>query len=201
MSYSSELTKERILHSAKEEFLNKGFMASNLREIAKNAKVTTGALYNHYKSKEDLFEVIVGDFAQEVLLLFTKLHEEVGDNYDFDSAETTEDMGKGTFAVLDLLYNNFKLSKLLFSCSTGTKYENFVDKMIEVEERSSIKAVERDNFKLDKINRFFIHVMSTSGITNMLEAIHHDLTREEAFEYIAKVQRFYYAGTKEILGQ
>ncbi len=201
MSYSSELTKERILHSAKKEFLSKGFTAANLRIIAENAKVTTGALYNHYKNKEDLFEVLVGDFAQELLLLFKKLHEEVGDGYDFDSAETVEDVGKGTFAVLDLLYNNFELSKLLFSCSAGTKYEAFVDIMIDVEEKSSIKAVECANFKLDKINRFFIHVISTSGITNMLEAIHHDLTREEAYEYIAKIQRFYYAGTKEILGQ
>ncbi len=200
MSYSSELTKERIIVCAKEEFLKKGFINANLREISTNAKATTGAIYNHFKGKDGLFDAIVGDFAEELLSLFTKLHNEVEGDYDFDSAKTSEDMGVGTYEVLNFLYSDFPLAKLLFCCSVGTKYENFADKMVDIEEQASIRVIEGVNFKLDKINRFFVHVIATSGINNMLEAIHHDLSKEEAFEYISKVQKFYYAGTKEILG-
>ncbi len=200
LSFSSELTKERIIESAKKEFLKNGFVNANLREIATNAKATTGAVYNHFKGKDGLFEAIVGDFAKELLSQFTKLHDEVESGYDFDSTETAEEMGKGTYQVLNFLYSDFLRAKLLFCCSVGTKYENIADKMIEVEEQASIRVIESVNFKLSKINRFFVHVIATSGINNMLEAIRHDLTREEAFEYISKVQKFYYAGTKEILG-
>ncbi len=200
MSYSSELTKERIISSAQEEFLKKGFIHANLRDIATNAKATTGAIYNYFKGKEGLFDYIVAGFAEQLLQLYTKVHDEAAEEYDFESAQSPENVGSGTWAVLEYLYSDFELAKLLFCCSVGTQYENFVDKMIEVEERSTLQVVESENFKLDKINRFFIHVMSTSGIQNMLEAIHHDLSREEAFEYIGKIQKFYYAGTKEILG-
>ncbi len=201
MSYSSEQTKERILACAAQEFLANGFAGANLRTIATNAKATTGAVYNHFNGKDGLFEAIVGDFAATLLELYIKLHNDVASSYDFDSADDNEAMGKGTFAVLDYLYQHFELAKLLFCCAGGTKYENFVHQMVEVEEQSTIKAIEGSGFELNKVNRFFIHVIASSGLSNMLEAIHHDLSREEALEYIAKVQRFYYSGTKEILEQ
>ncbi len=200
LSYSSELTKGRILACAKEEFLKKGFINANLREIATNAKATTGAVYNHFKGKDGLFEAIVEDFANNLLELYKKAHEEVEGEYDFESADISENMGKGTNIILNYLYSDFELSKLLFCCSGGTKYEKFVEELIEIEEKSSLAFMENDNFKLTKVNKFFVHVIATSGLNDMLEAIHHDLSKEEAFEYIGKIQRFYYAGTKEILG-
>ncbi len=200
MSYSSELTKERILSCAKQEFLDKGFLDANLREIATKSKATTGAIYNHFNGKDGLFEAIVGEFADQLLSTFKRLHDEAEDTYDFNSAETPNDIGKGTNIVLDMLYQNFELSRLLFCRAVGTKYEHFIEKMIEIEELSSIKVMEDQNFELNEINRFFIHVISTSGINNMLEAIRHGLSHKEAYEYMSKVQRFYYAGSKEILG-
>ncbi len=201
MSYSSELTKERILTCAKVEFLKNGFINTNLREIAKNAKVTTGALYNYFDGKDALFEAIVGEFADNLLKLYKKVHKEAEEQYDFESADITENMGQGTKIVLEYLYSNFELSKLLFCASANTKYEKFVDELIDIEEKASLLYMESINFELKKINRFFVHVISTSGLNNMLEAIHHDLSREEAIEYIGKIQKFYYKGTKEILGQ
>ncbi len=200
MSYSSELTKERILICAKEEFLKKGFIQANIRDIATNAKATTGAIYNHFKSKDGLFEAIIGEFATNLMALFLKAHDDVKGQYDYDSAGISDNIGTGTNIVLEYLYSDFERSKLLFSCSQGTQYENFVDELIEVEEKSSLAFMENEDFKPTKINKFFVHVISTSGINNMLEAIHHDLSKEEALEYIGKIQKFYYAGSKEIIG-
>ena len=50
-----------ILSAAIQEFLEKGFTSASLRNIAKKAGVTTGALYGYYDSKEDLFEALVGE--------------------------------------------------------------------------------------------------------------------------------------------
>ena len=50
MSYSSDLTKNRILECAKEEFLDKGFEEAQVAGIAKLANVTTGAIYRHFKN-------------------------------------------------------------------------------------------------------------------------------------------------------
>ncbi len=201
MSYSSELTKKRIISCAKKEFINKGFIDTNIRDIAKNAKATTGAVYNHFKSKKGLFYAIVGEFAENLLALYKQSHEDAKDNYDFESAKISESMGKGTNEILNFLYSDFELSKLLFCCSVGTKFENFVDELIKIEEESSLAFMANHNYEITKVNKFFVHVISTSGLNNMLEAIHHDLSREEAFLYIGKIQKFYYSGTKEILGK
>ncbi len=200
MSYSSELTKERIILSAKEEFLKKGFVNANLREIAKKAKVTTGALYNHFKNKESVFEAVVGSVADELFTLFDEAHKASPQHIIFSDDSKREEMKRGSFEVLDYIYDNLEEAKLIFFHSRGTKYENFIEKMIEIEEESSLKELKGEGFTLDKINRFFVHVMATSGVTNMIEAIHHGLSRKEAFEYMEKIQKFYYAGTKEIVG-
>ena len=52
-------TREMLLASAKQEFLEKGYQGASLRSICKNAGVTTGALYFFFQDKEDLFAAIV----------------------------------------------------------------------------------------------------------------------------------------------
>ena len=47
-------TKDKLLISAKQEFLEKGYQKASLRNICKNAGVTTGALYFFFQDKEDL---------------------------------------------------------------------------------------------------------------------------------------------------
>ena len=51
----------RILESAKEEFLDKGFLGASLNNICRKAGVTTGALYKRFKGKEELFSALVDD--------------------------------------------------------------------------------------------------------------------------------------------
>ena len=59
MSKPDKSIDPRILKSAKEEFLSQGYEKASLKTICANAKVTTGALYKRYKSKEELFTAVV----------------------------------------------------------------------------------------------------------------------------------------------
>ena len=54
-------TLENIHRAAKAEFLEKGYKDASLRNIVKSVGMTTGAFYGYYKSKEELFEAIVGE--------------------------------------------------------------------------------------------------------------------------------------------
>lgn len=56
------LTKEQtdsILKAAAEEFANKGYAHTSVRDIAKSAGVSVGVIYKYYKDKEDLFNSCV----------------------------------------------------------------------------------------------------------------------------------------------
>jgi AcrR family transcriptional regulator len=201
LSYSSELTKERILDCAKIEFLSKGFAKANMREIARGAKVTTGAMYNHFKNKEMLFEALVGKVANELYILFKNEQKKNDVIKDFLSEETEKVYEKSTFAILDFIYAHLDQMTLLFCHSTGTKYEKFKNKLIKIEEQSILEMLKSYNISLKKSDLFFVHVIASSGVNNMIEAVSHDLPQEQAILYMEKLHAFYYAGWKKILEQ
>ena len=62
-----------ILRSAKEEFLSRGFEGASLRSICKRAGLTTGAFYNHFSRKEDLFDALVAPRIEEFHGLYGKV--------------------------------------------------------------------------------------------------------------------------------
>lgn len=51
-------TKEKIFEAALKLFSEKGFNASSVRDITKEAGVTVAALYNHFRSKNELLKAI-----------------------------------------------------------------------------------------------------------------------------------------------
>ena len=60
------MTLENIHRAAKAEFLEKGYKDASLRNIVKSVGMTTGAFYGYYKSKEELFEAIVGEHYEYI---------------------------------------------------------------------------------------------------------------------------------------
>ncbi len=63
--------KERILQAAVKVFADKSFEGSRIEEIAKEAQVTKSLIYYHFKSKEDIFQVLVDNFIEEYLYLIS----------------------------------------------------------------------------------------------------------------------------------
>lgn len=59
-------TKERIERSALTLFVKRGIAETSIRQIAKAAKVSLGAMYNHYKSKDELAEVLFADLYHQI---------------------------------------------------------------------------------------------------------------------------------------
>lgn len=54
----SETTTEELVAAARQLFAEKGFAGTSIDEIVRSAGVTKGALYHHFKNKEDLFEAV-----------------------------------------------------------------------------------------------------------------------------------------------
>jgi len=60
-------TSNRILTQAMKMFLEKGYHGTSIDEITQGVGVTKGALYWHFKSKEDLLKRIVEEFERQFL--------------------------------------------------------------------------------------------------------------------------------------
>lgn len=55
-----------IIEAAKIEFLQNGFQAASIGNIAKRAGVTTGAIYTRYKGKDELFYSLIKEFLEAI---------------------------------------------------------------------------------------------------------------------------------------
>lgn len=52
-------TKDSILQAARRLFLRQGYHATGMREIAREAGISPGAVYNHFSSKEEILEELL----------------------------------------------------------------------------------------------------------------------------------------------
>ena len=59
--------KEKIIKVALKEFSLKGYQEVNITELANKADMTTGAIYHHFGSKENLYEIIRMEMEQRMV--------------------------------------------------------------------------------------------------------------------------------------
>lgn len=57
--YDSQRTIETILESSARLFLEKGFDKISVQEIANQAKISKGAIYHHFSSKEEILNAVM----------------------------------------------------------------------------------------------------------------------------------------------
>ena len=56
-----EATRMTIEEAAIQLFLEQGYHATSMRQIAEHAGLALGGIYNHFSSKEEIFEAIIID--------------------------------------------------------------------------------------------------------------------------------------------
>jgi AcrR family transcriptional regulator len=54
-------TREEIIASAYQLFLERGYHGTSMRQIARHAGIALGGIYNHFASKEDIFLAVLVD--------------------------------------------------------------------------------------------------------------------------------------------
>lgn len=198
-------TRERILESAKREFMEKGYREASLRNIVKQAGVTTGAFYGYYKSKEEVFEALVKEPADELFAWYDFNHEEyvkkpAGEQIN-GMRQVTDDLVP---EIVQYVYRHFDAFKLLFCYSAGTGYEDYMERLAQVEAKSSlefVKALEAAGYDL-KIHpdERLAHIISSQYFRALYEVVEHELPLAEAAEYLRALSEFSYCGWMGMLG-
>ena len=185
----------KLLDSAREEFLKKGFLKSDLKTICDNAGVTTGAVYKRYKGKEELFAAVVGDV---VSALDSFLEKRSG--VDFSSL-TDDDIRASWKMSYDAMSPMFRMLrsygddfKLLIDKSSGTRFENFshdyVIKMSYAYEQFYKEAYKR-GIAGTKVSRKEFHILLTSFWSSICEPFVHDMSEKQMEEHCLIMCRFF----------
>ncbi len=75
MTTRSDQKRAAVLAAAQAEFQEKGFALSSMDAIAARAAVSKRTVYNHFPSKEALFDAIAGEFWQQSRALMAQTYQ------------------------------------------------------------------------------------------------------------------------------
>ena len=189
---------ESLIESAKNEFLQYGFKDASMRRISSASGVSTNSIYSRFGNKEGLFRAIVREAADGMMEIYLGCIKKAEKALSVERA--IQEGSDGTDVVLKYIYEHKKAFQLIFCHSAGTEYENYFDRLAEIEESYYKKFARKYSGDGGKIDDFFIHVYCRTGWQYMYEILMHDKTYEEADNYMRDVQKFNYAGWRAMLG-
>ncbi len=199
-----DATHEKILQSGKGFFLELGYEGANLRDICKDAGITTGAFYRHFKDKEDLFSALV----QPAYDAFFRVNAD-GNNRGFNNLDSEmkldllENMKVTSRGLVEVIFSNKEDFILLINCSKGTSFEHFVEKVIEVEEEETmifLQMIIEKGYDCVNLTKQQLHTIMSAQCYALFEVVRHDIEKEEALEQVSILIEFFYEGWKKIFG-
>lgn len=207
MTVQEQSTLEKIRAAAMAEFTDKGFMDASLRRIAKEAGVTTGALYGYFRNKEALFAALVGEEYHYILDNYTKAQQ--------DFAKLPEERQPdhlSTFSgdcLLDILHyalspQHLPAIQLLLFGAEGTIFAHLIDEMVAIEVQSTedyMQVLARLGRPSPPIDPHLEHILATGMLNTFFEIIRHELPLAQAEQYLQEMRAFYTAGWMKIMGQ
>ena len=196
-------TQRKILEVGKKEFLSKGFKDASLRKIVADAGFTKGAFYGYYPDKAALFEALVSEAADGLVNMF-----KTAQNAHFDlipSGDTTKSRELSTEYLrhfISYVYDHFDEFKLVLCCAEGTKYENYIHELVELEvDRAEqyYRLLRKKNKIKGSVSRELHHMITSAYFTAAFETVVHDMTRKKAMGYIEELAAFFNSGWDGIL--
>ncbi|MCR5213394.1 MAG: TetR/AcrR family transcriptional regulator [Eubacterium sp.] len=202
MPYDFDKTHEKILESAMNNFSQVGFRDASIRNICKDAGVTNGAFYAHFKSKDELFSALV----EGCLNQFNDLYNGFTD-IKIQSAEDVINMFKMSYTSVETLihyvYENKAIFMLILKNSGGSSYENYVNDLIEEESKNTMIFMESCRAYMKKpenISERIARIGSALVINSMFEAFVAGESEEDNIKDTRLSSDYCIAGYREILG-
>ena len=196
-------TKKKIREVGEREFLKKGFKEASLNHIVAEAGFTKGAFYGYYADKAALFEDLVSSAAEGLVNQFKAAQEAHFDLIPENQAAQSRELSTQYLRhFLDYIYEHFDAFKLILCCADGTKYENYIHDLVELDvartEQYFTALRNRGRLKGDASPELH-HMITSAYFTAVFETVVHDMPREKAVGYIEELAVFFNSGWDGLL--
>ena len=202
MSTKAEDTEKNILNTARKHFLKDGFSGASLRNIVKDAGLTTGAFYKYYPTKEALFDALTDPYIEHIYQIYDRV---VEDFEKLSAKEQTSNMsdtsGDGMDQMIDYIYEHYDNFRLLLKCGDSGKFETFIHNMVDREMRSSleyVKKMKEDGIEIPIVGESLMRMIYTGFFSSIFQIIEHDIDKETAKRNVHKLREFNTGGWERL---
>lgn len=170
MEKTESAVRSRLLEAGKEEFRDRGFLKASLRAICKKADVTTGALYFFFESKAALFEEIVEETVED-------LRQIIGAFTDQEKQLHPEEYDR---VLMEFIWENRDIAKILIDGAEGTRYENFREDTCTKMEQILNERFQKECGK--EADHELVHILVQMKLQGYCELLREDCSREKLLE-------------------
>lgn len=200
MQVKREEVKERIIDSARSEFLCHGYGGASLRTIAEKAGLTKGAVYTYFDNKDDLFCAVAEAAVQQIECVFPVDRDNASMARDFIYAPGAEE--EKTVRIFrdhaKTVLDHHESFQLLLFCAGGSSLQNYKERIIQLYSESFYRFLAFLH-KPHCVGEIFVHTLANTYVGFLEEIVLHEPHREEADIYAGQMAVFVYSGIKNVL--
>ena len=177
--------RNRILSAAKEQFMQRGYLKTSMREIADAVDVGVGNLYNYFENKDELFCVILRPVSDALERMLQEHHGAKGADIMLICSE--EYLKSAVDEYISLINKHGELMKILLFHSQGssleTLREDYTNRSTEIVKTWFAEMKEKHPEINVVVSDFMIHLQAVWMFTLFEEMLKHAIDSKE-MEYI-----------------
>jgi len=191
----------RVMTAARDEFMEFGFEKASMRRVGERCGLTAAGLYRHCRDKEDLFDQLVAPAAQR-LKSWMDTHLEkylkaVQDEGNLKWQDSWIDM------MREAVYPHVEDYHLLLTCSSGTRYENFLHELTQTAQEQTLvylPVLRQKGLTIREISPMELHLLFSAYVTALFEPVIHRYSLDESMRCLETVEAFFLPGWKTLFG-
>ena len=192
-------TKEKLLASAEHEFMEKGYQGASLRNICKNAGVTTGALYFFFKDKDDIFVSLVAPVLGSIRTMMEAHMQQELQEVKGELQEGKDDFSDDVYAsrrIIHELYQNYDRVQLLLTKSQGSSLAGCIDEFVAFTEKNyrMLADAQAKVCGVTAPDDYTIHWMAHMQIDAFVHLLTHEPDEEKAVAHLGDIPKYLLAG-------
>lgn len=186
-----ENSKELIIREGKQEFLKYGYKGASLRNICKQAGVTTGAFYFQFENKEQLLDEIL----RPVITYFSAMVQK-STMEEFEGESSSAD---GDEQMLEMLWNYKEECQILLEGTAGTAYEKVFEELQEGLRQGFLLFFGK--YGISDVDEKLLDVIVRMRVESYLTIIRKEYTLEETKKLARQIGIYCDAGFEALVRQ
>ena len=188
-----ENSKELIIRAGKQEFLKYGYKGASLRNICKQAGVTTGAFYFQFENKEQLLDEIL----RPVITYFSAMVQK-STMEEFEGESSSAD---GDEQMLEMLWNYKEECQILLEGTAGTAYEKVFEELQEGLRQGQGFLLFFGKYGISDVDEKLLDVIVRMRVESYLTIIRKEYTLEETKKLARQIGIYCDAGFEALVRQ
>jgi len=162
-----EQTREQIVQAAYQLFLDRGYHATSMRQVAGQAGIALGGIYNHFPSKEELFSAVLEAYHpyREIIPALATAEGDTIEGLTRDFAARITDTLRRRPDFLNLMFVEIVEFK---GRHIPDLIEEILPQLVEIFQRYGERSAELRDIPLPVIIRAFVGLFLSYAITEVV---------------------------------